>query len=46
MTNKFGAPAGAIESAKGYGLEWPIADNATPVGRAMNRRVAVNVKAK
>ena len=46
MTNKFGAPAGAIESAKGYGQEWPIADNATPEGRAMNRRVAVNVKAK
>jgi OOP family OmpA-OmpF porin len=46
MTNKLGAPAGAIESAKGYGQEWPIEDNATAEGRAMNRRVAVNVKAK
>jgi OOP family OmpA-OmpF porin len=46
MTNKLGAPAGTIESAKGYGQEWPIEDNATAEGRAMNRRVAVNVKAK
>ena len=43
---KLGAPAASIIDAKGYGKEWPIADNATVEGRAMNRRVAVNVKAK
>lgn len=46
MVLKLGAPAGSFESAKGFGKEWPIADNATAEGRAMNRRVAVNVKAK
>lgn len=46
MVIKLGAPAGSFESAKGFGKEWPIADNATAEGRAMNRRVAVNVKAK
>lgn len=43
---KFGALKSAIAGAKGYGQEWPVADNETPEGRAQNRRIAVNVKAK
>lgn len=43
---KSGVPANSFTGAKGYGPEWPIADNKTAEGRAQNRRVAVNVKAK
>lgn len=46
MLKKLGAASSAITGAEGYGPQHPIGDNASAEGRAMNRRVAVNVKAK
>lgn len=43
---KAGVSAAAFTGAKGYGPEHPIGDNTTKEGQAMNRRVALNVKAK
>jgi outer membrane protein OmpA-like peptidoglycan-associated protein len=41
-----GAPSTQLVGAAGYGQQYPIGDNAIAIGRAQNRRVAVNVKAK
>ncbi len=38
--------ASSFTTAKGYGPEYPVGDNATAEGKAQNRRVAVNVKSK
>lgn len=46
ILKKLGIEPACIAGVKGYGPEHPIADNKTPDSRAMNRRVAVNVKAK
>ena len=46
ILKKLGVAASSFTGAKGYGPSWPLADNGTPEGRAQNRRVAVNVKAK
>ena len=40
-----GVAADRIE-AKGYGVEHPISDNATPEGRAKNRRTSLSVRSK
>ena len=43
---QLGAPAGSITGAEGYGPDHPVGDNSTDEGKAMNRRVALNVKDK
>jgi len=43
---KLGALPSQITKAEGYGDQHPVSSNDTPEGRAQNRRVSVNVKAK
>lgn len=43
---KLGVANEALVGSEGFGEEWPIASNDTADGKAQNRRVAVNVKAK
>ena len=43
---KLGTSASQLTGAEGYGDKHPVGDNSTEGGRAMNRRVAVNVKVK
>jgi outer membrane protein OmpA-like peptidoglycan-associated protein len=42
---KLGIAADRVE-AEGYGEQFPVGDNATPEGRAKNRRTALSVRAK
>ena len=44
LIDRFGADAAHL-TAKGYGPDKPIADNATPEGRALNRRVVATFTA-
>jgi outer membrane protein OmpA-like peptidoglycan-associated protein len=41
-----GAKPVQITGAQGYGPQYPVGDNGTATGRAMNRRMSIDVKAK
>ncbi|MES1249530.1 MAG: OmpA family protein [Chitinophaga rupis] len=41
-----GAKSSQLVGAEGYGPKYPVGDNGTPSGRAMNRRMSLNVRAK
>jgi OmpA-OmpF porin, OOP family len=41
-----GAKPSQLIGARGYGPNYPVGDNGTASGRAMNRRMSINVKAK
>jgi len=41
-----GARPSQITGAQGYGPQYPVGDNGTTTGRAMNRRMSIDVKAK
>ncbi|MHA4809039.1 OmpA family protein [Flavitalea flava] len=43
---EFGAKAAQLTGAEGYGPKFPVGDNGTASGRALNRRMSINVKAK
>lgn len=41
-----GAKPAQLAGAEGYGSNYPVGDNGTAAGRAINRRMSLNVKAK
>ena len=41
-----GARPAQLTGAQGYGTQYPVGDNGTAAGRAMNRRMSIDVKAK
>jgi outer membrane protein OmpA-like peptidoglycan-associated protein len=41
-----GARPSHLTGAEGYGTKYPVGDNGTAAGRAMNRRMSIDVKAK
>jgi len=41
-----GAKSSQLVGAEGYGPKYPVGDNGTQAGRAMNRRMSINVKSK